>query len=74
MNYEGETKRRVSSTSSPPGMEAELGYWVQRGGADERRRAIPSTAGAVLSKAMRAGGSGWARTRHQKNTRLTPQL
>lgn len=29
VNYEGETESRVSSTSSPPGMEAELGDWVQ---------------------------------------------
>lgn len=74
VNYERATKRRVSSPSSPAGMEAELGSWVQRGVADEGRRAIPCVAGGILSKAMQAGSSGWACTRHQKNTRLTPQL
>lgn len=29
VKYEGETQRRVSSTSSPPDMEAELGSRVQ---------------------------------------------
>lgn len=41
VNYEGETKRRVSPSSSPPGMEAELGSRVQQGMEDERRNAIP---------------------------------
>lgn len=71
VNYEGETKRRVISSSFPAGMEAELGAQVQRGAADERRRAIPHVAGAILHKATQASSSEWAHRRYQKNALLT---